>query len=132
VDLRTYLNHVFEQPKEEVAAATVVRNFSIWFFRLLRNFVLVGLLKYFYEKSGSPIFFCIHQLALFVIFLYCLSYVDQWYANLFGFLENKTLAHRLNLAFKVLITVAIFVLINRATGIVVQSFPMPTRAKARP
>jgi hypothetical protein len=119
VDLRTYLNHLFEQPKEEVAAATVVRNFSIWFFGLLRNFVLVGLLKYFYEKSSSPILFYIHQLALFVIFIYCLSYVDQWYVNLFGFLENKTLAHRLNIALNVLIAVVIFVLINRATGIVV-------------
>jgi hypothetical protein len=57
VDLRTYLNRLFERPKEEVTAATVVRNFSIWFFGLLRNFVLVGLLKYFYERSGSPILF---------------------------------------------------------------------------
>jgi hypothetical protein len=119
VDLRTYLNRLFERPKEEVAAATVVRNFSIWFFGLLRNFVLVGLLEYFYERSGSPILFYIHQLALFVLFIYCLSYVDQWYVNLFGFLENKTLAHRLNLALNVLFTVVLFVLINRATGIVV-------------
>ena len=119
MDLRTYLNRLFERPKEEVTAATVVRNFSIWFFGLLRNFVLVGLLKYFYERSGSPILFYIHQLALFVLFIYCLSYVDQWYVNLFGFLENKTLAHRLNLALNVLFTVVLFVLINRATGIVV-------------
>jgi hypothetical protein len=69
--------------------------------------------------SGSPILFYIHQLALFVLFIYCLSYVDQWYVNLFGFLENKTLAHRLNLALNVLFTVVLFVLINRATGIVV-------------
>lgn len=119
MDLRTYLNRLFERPKEEVTTATVVRNFSIWFFGLLRNFVLVGLLKYFYERSGSPILFYIHQLALFVLFIYCLSYVDQWYVNLFGFLENKTLAHRLNLALNVLFTVVLFVLINRATGIVV-------------
>jgi hypothetical protein len=24
-----------------------------------------------------------------VILLYCLSYADQWYANLFGFLEKR-------------------------------------------
>jgi hypothetical protein len=58
-------------------AATVVRNFSIWLFGLLRNFVLVGLLKYFYERSGNPILFYIHPLALFVLFICCLSYVDQ-------------------------------------------------------
>ena len=39
--------------------------------------------------------------------------------NLFGFLGNKTLAHLLNLALNVLFTVMLFVLINRATGIVV-------------
>jgi len=37
----------------------------------LRNFVLVGGLKYFYEKSGSEVLFYLHQFALVVIFLYC-------------------------------------------------------------
>ncbi len=67
-----------------------------WFFDLLRNFVLVGGLKYFAEKSGSTVLFYLHEFALVVIFLYCLSYADQWYLNLFGFLENKRLAHGLN------------------------------------
>jgi hypothetical protein len=51
VNFRAYLRHLFEQPERQFAAAAVVRNFSIWFFGLLRNFVLVGLLKYFYEKN---------------------------------------------------------------------------------
>lgn len=119
MNFRSYLDHIFERPKEEIAAATVVRNFSIWFFNLLRNFVLVGLLKYFYEKTGSPVLFWIHQLAIFVIFIYCVSYLDQWYVNLFGFLDDKRTAHRLNLTLNVLITIALFILINKATGIVV-------------
>jgi hypothetical protein len=31
-----------------------------------------------------------------VILLYCLSYADQWYANLFGFLEKRQPSHWLN------------------------------------
>lgn len=119
MDFRAYLDRFFEQPKSEVAAATVVRNFSIWFFGLLRNFVLVGLLKYFYDKSGSPLLFYIHQFALFVIFIYCLSYIDQWYVNVFSFLENRKLAHWLNLAVNAVITVVLFVIVNRATTMVV-------------
>lgn len=119
VDFRAYLDRLFEQPRGEVAAATVVRNFSIWFFGLLRNFVLVGLLKYFYDKSGSPLLFYIHQFALFVIFIYCLSYIDQWYVNVFSFLENRKLAHWLNLAVNAVITVVLFVIVNRATTMVV-------------
>jgi hypothetical protein len=53
VDVRAYLSHLFERPQGEVAVAAMVRNFCIWFFNLLRNFVLVGLLKYFYDKTGS-------------------------------------------------------------------------------
>jgi hypothetical protein len=34
-------------------------------------------------------------------------------------MENRTIAHRLNLAVNVLITVLLFVLINRATSIMV-------------
>lgn len=119
MDLRSYFQRLFERPPGEIAAATAVRNFAIWFFALLRNFVLVGLLKYFYEKTGSPTLYVLHQIALFVIFLYCLSYVDQWYVNLFGFLENKQLAHRLNLGVNILIAVALFVFVNQATSMVV-------------
>jgi len=54
-----------------------------------------------------------------VIFVYCLSYFDQWYVNLFGFLQNKRLAHGLNLAVNAIITVAIFAIINWATSVVV-------------
>jgi hypothetical protein len=119
VDFRTYLSRLFERPEGEVAAATVVRNFSIWFFGLLRNFVLVGLLQYFYEKGGSPILFYIHRVALFVIFIYCLSYIDQWYLNLFSFLQNRRLAHWLNLAVNAVVTVVLFVVVNQATSTVV-------------
>ena len=35
---------------------------------------------------------------LFVILLYCLSYADQWYVNVFSFLEDRRLAHWLNRA----------------------------------
>jgi hypothetical protein len=39
--------------------------------------------------------------------------------NVFGFLRNKRLAHGLNLAVNVVITVVIFVVINWATSVVV-------------
>ncbi len=82
MNFRAYLRHLFKQAEQQLAAATVVRNFSIWFFGLLRNFVLIGLLKYFYEKTGSTLLFYVHQLTLFVLFfIYCLSYIDQWYLN---------------------------------------------------
>ena len=71
MNFREYLSHLFERPAEEIRAATAVRNFARWFFALLRNFVLVGLLKFFYDKTGSDILFVMH--ALFVIFLYSLS-----------------------------------------------------------
>lgn len=119
MSLQTYFQKLFERPPTEIAAVNAVRNFSIWFLALLRNFVLVGLLKYFYDKTGSELIFLLHQAALFVIFIYCLSYVDQWYINLFGFLENKRLAHCLNLAFNALVTTILFVVINMATSRVV-------------
>jgi hypothetical protein len=58
--------------------------------------VLVGGLRFFAEKSGSPVLWALHGIALFVILLYCLSYADQWYVNVFGFLKDRRLAHWLN------------------------------------
>ncbi len=107
------------QRDDEVALLDVVRSFSQWFFDLLRNFVLVGGLKYFYEKSGSEVLFYLHQIALVVIFVYCLSYADQWYINLFSFLENKTLAHWLNRAVNFSLAALLFLLIWRAASLIV-------------
>ncbi len=119
MDFRKYLSQLFVQRDDEVALLDVVRNFSQWFFDLLRNFVLVGGLKYFYEKSGSEVLFYLHQIALVVIFVYCLSYADQWYINLFSFLENKTLAHWLNRAVNFSLAALLFLLIWRAASLIV-------------
>jgi len=119
VDFRNYLSQLLVQRDDEVALLEIVRNFSQWFFDLLRNFVLVGGLKYFYEKSGSEVLFYLHQIALGVIFLYCLSYADQWYINLFSFLENKTLAHWLNRAVNFGFAALLFVLVWRAASLIV-------------
>lgn len=108
MDFASYRKHLLLRPEGEIALLDLVRNFSRWFFDLLRNFVLVGGLKYFYEKSGSTVLFYLHQVALLVILAYCISYAEQWYINLFGFLENKRLAHGLNRAVNVGIAVLLF------------------------
>ena len=119
MNFRNYLSRLFVQRDDEVALLDVVRSFSQWFFDLLRNFVLVGGLKYFYEKSGSEVLFYLHQIALVVMFVYCLSYADQWYINLFSFLENKTLAHWLNRAVNFSLAALLFLLIWRAASLIV-------------
>jgi hypothetical protein len=119
VDFSRYRKQLFERPQEELALLQLVRNFSQWFFELLRNFVLVGALKYFAEKSGSVILFYLHEVALVVIFLYCLSYADQWYINLFSFLENKRLGHWLNIAVNIGIAILLFWMINRGVSVIV-------------
>jgi hypothetical protein len=119
VDFAAYRSQLLQQRQGEIALWQLVRNFSRWFFDLLRNFVLVGALKYFYETSGSPVLFYLHELALAVIFLYCLSYADQWYLNLFGFLDNKRIAHWLNRAVNFSVAVALFLVIRWGASIVV-------------
>jgi hypothetical protein len=118
VNFRAYLEHLFEQPERQLPRRSGTKFFDL-VFGLLRNFVLVGLLKYFYDKTGSTLLFYVHQLALLVLFIYCLSYIDQWYLNLFCYMENRTTAHRLNLTVNVIITVLLFVLVNKATSIMV-------------
>jgi hypothetical protein len=53
VDFTHYLNVVLQRREGQVELWQLVRNFSKWFFDLLRNFVLVEGLKYFYEKSAA-------------------------------------------------------------------------------
>lgn len=119
MDLATYRKQLFARPEGEITVLDAIRNFAKWFFDLLRNFVLVGGLKYFAEKSDSTVLFYLHEFALLVIFFYCLSYADQWYINLFGFLDNKKLACWLDLAFNAVVAIGIFLIINRGASIIV-------------
>jgi hypothetical protein len=57
--------------------------------------------------------------ALLAILAYCISYADQWYINLFGFLENKRLAHGLNIAVNIAVAIVLFAMINRAASTIV-------------
>ena len=119
MDFRDYLAEFFRRPPEEHAVYDVVRNFTKWFFDLLRNFVLVGGLRYFAEKSASLILWNLHAFALLVILLYCLSYADQWYVNLFGFLDNKRYAHWANRTVNIGIAVGLFFLLWWAADVIV-------------
>ena len=119
MDFTWYRQQLLEQREGQIALAELVRNFSQWFFELLRNFVLVGGLKYFSERSGSAILFYLHEFALGVLLLYCLSYADQWYLNLFSFLENRRLAHVLNRTVNISIAFALFLMIKWGASIIV-------------
>jgi hypothetical protein len=119
VDGSSYKKALLQQPQGEIALADLTRNFSHWFFDLLRNFVLVGGLRYFAEKSGSPILWSLHAIALLVILLYCLSYADQWYVNVFGFLEDRRLAHWLNRIFNISVAIQLLLLIGWAAHVIV-------------
>jgi hypothetical protein len=119
VDAPSYRKSLLTQPQGEIALADLMRNFSHWFFDLLRNFVLVGGLRFFAEKSGSVVLWTLHGIALFVILLYCLSYADQWYVNVFGFLEDKRLAHRLNRMANIGVAVALLAVIWWAADLIV-------------
>jgi hypothetical protein len=119
VDASNYRKSLLEQPQGEIALADLTRNFSHWFFDLLRNFVLVGGLRYFAERSRSPVLWTLHGIALFVILLYCLSYADQWYVNVFGFLEDRRLAHWLNRILNISIAVVLLLVIGWAAHVIV-------------
>jgi hypothetical protein len=119
VDASNYRKSLLEQPQGEIALADLTRNFSHWFFDLLRNFVLVGGLRYFAERSGSAVLWTLHGIALFVILLYCLSYADQWYVNVFGFLEDRRLAHWLNRILNISIAVVLLFVIGWAAHVIV-------------
>ena len=119
MDFTAYRQQLLQQREGEIALWDLVRNFSKWFFDLLRNFVLVGGLKYFAEKSCSTVLFYLHEFALLVILAYCISYADQWYINLFSFVENKRLAHWLNMTVNIAVAVLLFLVINRAASTIV-------------
>ncbi len=119
MDFTGYRQQLLQQRQGAIALWELVRNFSKWFFDLLRNFVLVGGLKYFAEKSNSAGLTYLHEFALLVILAYCISYADQWYVNLFGFMQDKRRAHWCNMAVNIGVAVLLFWMIQHAASTIV-------------
>ena len=119
MNFTAYRQQLLQQRQGEIALWELVRNFSKWFFDLLRNFVLVGGLKYFAEKSNSTVLTYLHEFALLVILAYCISYADQWYINLFGFMQDRRRAHWFNMSFNIGVAILLFWVIHRAASTIV-------------
>jgi hypothetical protein len=54
-----------------------------WFFHLVRNAMIAGVLKYLADKSDSWTLKIVSDCAFFALLLYCLSYIQTWHVNVF-------------------------------------------------
>jgi len=77
--LQTYLSGVIDRYDEpDTAFARWFRQATKWLFDLLRNAMIVGLLKYLAAKTNSGLLENIAALAFGVLLSYCLSYTNTW------------------------------------------------------
>jgi hypothetical protein len=69
-----YLKGALHPIPVEAVVAQTVQSFSNWFFSLLRNALICGLLQYLSDVSGSMTLRILAIIAYFALAAYCLSY----------------------------------------------------------
>jgi uncharacterized membrane protein len=77
-------------PEERIVAG-LVQSFYTWFFAIIRNAFICGVLRYLADVSKSPTLQTLADVAYFVLAAYCLSYINMWVLTPFHFVKHKRL-----------------------------------------
>jgi hypothetical protein len=86
-----YLTGVFRPIPQERIVAGMIQSFYVWFFAILRNAFICGVLRYLADKSQSPTLETLAYVAYLVLAAYCLSYINMWVLTPFHFVKYKRL-----------------------------------------
>jgi hypothetical protein len=105
---QAYVTESFHWVPSEVATASRIRNLVKWFFDLLKNAVVAGVLKYLADKTNSALLHTLAGFSFTLLLAYCWSYINTWHIAVFHGLQNKKLAAALDLALNVLLCLALW------------------------
>jgi hypothetical protein len=94
--VESYLAGVFHPIAQEQFLAGAVQSFYSWFFALLRNAFICGVLQYLADASGSTTLQIFAIVAYVALAAYCLSYINVWVLTPFHFVKHKRLAFLLD------------------------------------
>lgn len=89
--IENYLTGVFRPIPQERIVAGMIQSFYAWFFAILRNAFICGVLRYLADVSKSPTLKALADVAYFVLAAYCLSYINMWVLTPFHFVKYKRL-----------------------------------------
>jgi hypothetical protein len=82
--LQAYLSGIVWRHKEaDTLVVRTTRQMIKWFFDLVRNVLIIGVLKYLATKSGSLLLKVIWDVAFASLGVYCLSYMQTWQFRFF-------------------------------------------------
>jgi hypothetical protein len=91
-----YLKGALHPIPEEAVVAKTVQSFFSWFFSLLRNALICGLLQYLSDVSGSIPLKLLAIISYIMLATYCLSYINIGVLTPFHFVKHKRLGNLLD------------------------------------
>lgn len=105
---QAYLSKSVHWVPSEIATASRIRNLVKWFFDLLKNAVVAGVLKYLADKTNSALLQTIASFSFCLLLAYCASYINTWHIAVFHGLQNRKLATVLDFALNFLLCLALW------------------------
>jgi hypothetical protein len=118
-DLRPSIKKFFQKAHPgEVAAANLNRAVARWLLDLVRNIAVLGALKYFEVKTGSPYISVVYWVASGALWFFLFSYWQEWEVRLFAFMPYKAAGELLDFIFNLVIGLFLMFYLNSALATV--------------
>jgi hypothetical protein len=101
----------FDSPAATVFTLSL-RQFTRWFFDLMRNALIAGALQYISQKTHSIPLQYISRAAYLLLLIYCTSYVQTWMLRPFHPMSNQRLARWLDIGVNIVIILPLVFIVS--------------------
>ena len=92
-DLHPRLKRFFEAaPGDERSFGYFAYDFAKYVFEFLRNVIVVGVLKYFADKSGNTVLLVLYHVASLALFFFILSFIVTWNLRILSIFIKRPVA----------------------------------------
>jgi hypothetical protein len=99
-----YLQAAYVPHPTDYWAALHIRSFAKWWMDLCRNFIVVAVLQFFAQRSGSLALKVFADITFLVFLAYCSSHFNNWHFFFFPYIRN----HRLKLAVNMVLWLIVY------------------------
>ncbi|HWM31017.1 MAG TPA: hypothetical protein VNO69_04880 [Methyloceanibacter sp.] len=109
MDFKAYLKQfVGPAHPNDIGTAENTQRFTKWLFDFARNVMIVGVVRYIADVTGSLSVRIIDMVLSGALIAFIFSHIQVWHLHPFGFLNNERVATALDFVVTILVSIALF------------------------
>lgn len=107
--LSQYIKDGYHRHDMDYQTGVHIRSFVRWWMEFCRNFIVVVIINYLAEKSGSKILIGFAWVTYFIFYAYVTSYFNNWSFTFFPYIKRPHIHFLVNAGIWVPLTTAVLI-----------------------